>query len=138
MREIKKIIIHCAATRPGMDVGVREIRDWHVKGNGWADIGYHYVIRRNGALEAGRPLELAGAHTAGHNADSIGVCLVGGVAEDGKTAENNFTAAQWNRLQSLVHVLRRRFHNAAVHGHNEFCGRACPSFDVRAWLEGVV
>ena len=54
------IVVHCSATKPSMDIGVKEIRDWHVNGNGWSDIGYAYVIRRNGALELGRDLDRDG------------------------------------------------------------------------------
>ena len=137
MRDIRKIIIHCAATRPSMDVGAKEIREWHVKGNHWADIGYHGVIRRDGTLESGRPMDQPGAHTSGHNANSIGICLVGGVKEDGKTPESNFTPEQWATLDRVVHELLQKFPNATVHGHNEFAQKACPSFDVQKWWAGV-
>ena len=133
MRKINRIIIHCAATRPSMDIGAKEITDWHVKGNGWADIGYHYVVRRNGTVETGRPLARAGAHVANHNADSIGICLVGGVAEDGRTPEANFTPEQWEALKTLVASLVRQCLGSTVHGHSEFANKACPCFDVRAW-----
>lgn len=45
------IVVHCAATKPSMDIGADTIRDWHVNGNGWRDIGYHLVIKRNGDVE---------------------------------------------------------------------------------------
>lgn len=140
MRDIKKIIIHCAATRPSMDVGVKEIRDWHIKGNGWSDIGYHGIIRRDGTLESGRPMDQPGAHTSGHNANSIGICLVGGVKEDGKTPEANFTPEQWATLKRVVLDLRKQFPGATIHGHSEFAQKACPSFNVQQWLaaEGIV
>ena len=137
MRNITEIIIHCAATKPSMDVGVKEIRDWHVNGNGWADIGYHYVIRRDGTLELGRPISKAGAHTTGHNTNSIGICLVGGVKEDGKTPESNFTDAQWATLETVVKEQAERYPNATIHGHNEFAAKACPSFDVQKWWTSV-
>ncbi len=137
MRNITTIIIHCAATRPSMDIGAKEIREWHTKGNGWADIGYHGVIRRDGALDSGRPVDQPGAHTTGHNANSIGICLVGGVAEDGKTPENNFTPEQWVTLRRVVTDLHQKFPSATIHGHNEFASKACPSFDVRKWWEGA-
>ena len=137
MRDIKKIIIHCAATRPSMDVGAKEIRQWHVKGNGWGDIGYHGVIRRDGTLESGRSMDKPGAHTSGNNKDSIGICLVGGVAEDGKTPESNFTPAQWKTLERTVRDLLQKFPKATVHGHNEFAKKACPSFDVRKWWDAI-
>jgi len=121
-----------------MDIGADIIRDWHVKGNRWADIGYHAVIRRNGELESGRPMSRAGAHVAGHNADSIGICLVGGVAADRRTPENNFTPEQMATLERVVKDLLRRYPGATVHGHNEFAAKACPSFDVQAWWASVL
>ena len=137
MRDITKIIIHCAATKPSMDVGVKEIRQWHVKGNGWSDIGYHGVIRRDGTLESGRPMDQAGAHTSGHNKDSIGICLVGGVTEDGKTPEKNFTPAQWVTLERTVRDLVNRFPGAKVFGHNDFAKKACPCFNAKAWWASI-
>ena len=72
-RRIEEIILHCSATPEGRDVGVEEIRRWHVKGNGWRDVGYHFVVRLDGSVETGRPLRVAGAHCRGHNARSVGV-----------------------------------------------------------------
>lgn len=141
-RDINKIIIHCSATKPSMDVTAADIKRWHTdpkpKGNGWSDIGYHDVIRRDGAVEEGRPLEIAGAHTSGHNHDSIGICMVGGIDNVGKP-ENNFTAAQWTSLRRLVRMYLSQHKKATVHGHNEFAAKACPSFDVQAWAakEGI-
>lgn len=92
-RRITLIVVHCAATPPHQDVGAAEIGAWHRK-RGFRSIGYHYVIRRNGAIETGRALSRAGAHVQGHNAHSIGICMAGGVsAEDFTRAENNFTPA---------------------------------------------
>ena len=137
MRQVNRIIIHCSATRPSTDIGADEIRKWHTdrppKGNGWGDIGYHGVIRRNGELESGRPMSVPGAHVSGRNADSIGICLVGGVAEDGRTPENNFTPEQWAGLERVIKDLVKRYPGATVHGHNEFAAKACPSFDVKQW-----
>ena len=78
MRKIRKIIIHCSATKEGQDIDAKEIKKWHVEGNGWSDIGYHYVIKLDGTVEEGRPIERSGAHTLNHNHDSIGVCYIGG------------------------------------------------------------
>ncbi len=134
MRELNEIIIHCAATRPSMDIGVDEIRAWHVQGNNWRDIGYHFVIRRDGTVEDGRAVQQSGAHTRGRNANSIAICLVGGVSEhDVHVPENNFTEAQWVSLESLVLSLMDKYGISEVHGHNEYANKACPSFDVHIW-----
>lgn len=133
MRKINLIVIHCSYTVPAADIGAAEIRDWHINDNRWSDIGYHYVIRRNGALEDGRPLERPGAHVAGHNADSIGICLVGGQAAEGGD-DCNYTSAQWKTLDSLVAYLRGRFPDARLRGHRDFTrAKTCPVFDVQAW-----
>lgn len=135
MRVINKIIIHCAATPEGKDYTVEQIRQWHTtpkpNGNGWKDIGYHFVIYRDGSVHPGRPIEQIGAHTSGYNANSIGICYIGGCAKDGKTPKDTRTHEQKAALVKLVAELRRRFPNASVHGHNEFANKACPSFNVQ-------
>src|SRR5210317_1731003 len=87
-----KIIIHCTATKPSMDVGAYEIDRWH-RQRGWLQIGYTLVIKRDGLIEAGRPLNVVGAHAKGHNSSSVSIALAGGVDEDNKP-EENFTEAQ--------------------------------------------
>ena len=136
MRDITKIIIHCAATPPKMDIGVSEIYDWHVNGNGWADVGYHEIIRRNGLIENGRPHNVSGAHAAGHNRNSIGVCLVGGIDKNGKT-EFNFTRAQLMSLFGLVDGLKQKYPKAKVVGHNSLSSKDCPSFNVKAMFSKI-
>src|SRR3546814_13006463 len=74
MRRIETIILHCSYTPPSMDIGAAVIKGWHVDGNGWTDIGYHFVLRRNGAVEEGRPLDVVGAHAKNFNGRSIGIC----------------------------------------------------------------
>lgn len=129
-RKINKIIIHCSATAIGKDYTVQDIRQWHLA-RGFADIGYHYVIYRNGVVMPGRALDRVGAHCTGQNANSIGVCYIGGCAADGKTPMDTRTDAQKVKLRELVQKLRRQFPGASVHGHREFANKACPSFDVK-------
>lgn len=135
MRSISKIIIHCSATPEGKHYTVQQIRAWHTtpkpKGNGWRDIGYHFVIYLDGSVHAGRPIEQIGAHTKNHNANSIGICYIGGCAADGKTPKDTRTEAQKAALVSLVRKLKSEFPQATVHGHNEFANKACPSFNVQ-------
>ncbi|MEG0796417.1 MAG: N-acetylmuramoyl-L-alanine amidase [Odoribacter sp.] len=130
MRKIDKIILHCADTYARMDIGVKEIREWH-QARGFADIGYHFVIRRNGEIETGRPLEKFGAHAQGYNATSIGICYAGGKADDG-SPEDNRTPAQKASLLALVTRLLLQFPNAQVLGHRDLPGvqKACPCFSV--------
>ena len=130
MRNINKIIIHCSATPEGKEFSVDDIRRWHLQ-RGFADIGYHFVIYLDGSVHVGRPLAKAGAHCKGHNAHSIGVCYIGGVATDGKTPKDTRTDAQKASLVKLITELRQQFPNASVHGHREFANKACPCFDAR-------
>ena len=126
------IIIHCSATSPDRDIGRDEIDRWH-KARGWTGIGYHAVIRRDGTPEYGREATKQGAHARGYNKKSYGICLIGGVDKAGK-AEPNFTLEQWRTLRRLVDALRLIWPAAEVIGHNEVSAKACPSFDVQAWL----
>lgn len=134
MRAITSIAVHCAYTSPAMDIGVAEIRRWHLA-RGFSDIGYHFVIRRDGSIETGRTLERSGAHVAGHNARSIGVCLAGGKAQHANKPEANFNEAQLASLRALLTELSARFPNAEIMGHCDYPGVAkpCPCFDVRTW-----
>lgn len=126
MRSINEIIVHCSATMPTMDIGVAEIDRWH-KDRGWSGIGYHYVIRRDGSLETGRDISRAGAHVSGRNANSIGVCIIGGIDKEGKS-ETNFTLAQWGRLVMLLNDLKEKYPGVLVRTHNEFANKDCPTF----------
>ena len=131
MRKIDKIIIHCSATPEGRAVTVEEIRKWHTSPpNNWNDIGYHYIITLDGKIHSGRPIATAGAHTVGHNANSIGICYVGGTDSAGKPKDTR-NDLQKSAMAQLIHQLESQFPNATVHGHNEFANKACPSFNVK-------
>jgi N-acetylmuramoyl-L-alanine amidase len=141
------LVIHCSATPADADIGAREIKRWH-RLEGWLDIGYHYVIRRDGTVEVGRPDDRPGAGVHGENLHTLHVCLVGGVNRvkdrDGKDdvdgprwdmlPANNFTDEQWHSLYTLTLELTKK-HPSIVKavGHRDFPGvkKACPCFDVR-------
>jgi N-acetylmuramoyl-L-alanine amidase len=126
------IVVHCAATKPSMDIGRKEIDQWHRK-RGWLKIGYHYVIRRDGTVETGREVDEVGAHVLNHNANTVGICLVGGLDED-MQPEANFTEAQYASLKTLIYQLLALYPDAKVKGHCDFDrGRACPTFDAEDW-----
>ena len=137
MRKIRKIIIHCSATPEGKNFTVDDIRSWHTKpvslgGRGWSDIGYHYVIYLDGSVHAGRPEGQIGAHVAGHNSDSIGICYIGGITSTGKKPKDTRTEEQKKSLRNLVDRLLLKYPCAKVYGHREFNpGKACPCFDVK-------
>lgn len=136
MRPLKKIILHCTATPEGKHFDVATIRRWHVKDRGWKDIGYHYVIYIDGSVHEGRPVAQAGAHTSGHNADSIGITYVGGCDAKMK-AKDTLNEAQETAMVNLIKALRDEHGKMSLHGHNEFAAKACPSFKVKdkfGWL----
>lgn len=133
LRRINWIVIHCTATPADMFVDAELIRQWHLERN-WKTIGYHQVILRNGLVQNGRPWALVGAHVLGHNEDSVGVALVGGVDEHNKP-EDNFTAAQMDSLYYALQFSTRAYRRAKIVGHNFFePSRGCPSFDWRGFV----
>lgn len=139
-REIRQLIIHCSATRPDLDIGAAQIRAMH-RDKGWSDIGYHYVIRRDGRVELGRDLdkdgdidEETGAHAFGWNAESIGICLIGGADAQGR-GQANFTREQMVALAAFLAAKREQYPAARVMGHRDTGAKKdCPSFDVAHWL----
>lgn len=141
MRPIHEIIVHCSATKTNWMSGhsiaakIREIRRWHVQGNGWSDIGYHFLIDRDGSVGAGRGLERTGAHVKGHNTGTIGICLIGGHgASSLDEPSDHFTIAQMNALRRKIEDLRKQFPDIRrVSGHNQYAAKGCPGFRVDDW-----
>lgn len=133
MRKIDEIIIHCSATPEGRDHSVADITVWH-RARGFRTIGYHYLVHIDGRVERGRPESEIGAHCLGHNARSIGVCYVGGLASDCKTPKDTRTPEQRRMLRELVKGLQRKYRGAKVYGHRDFAAKACPCFDVATEL----
>ena len=127
-RTIKELIVHCSATPEGKDYSVDTIRQWHLQ-RGFSDIGYHYVIYRDGSIHIGRDESIIGAHCTGHNTNSIGVCYIGGCASDGKTPKDTRTTEQKQSLVKLLKELKTKYPQASIHGHRDFSSKACPSFD---------
>lgn len=137
MREITLGVIHCADTPASMDIGAAEIDSWHVNERGWKAIGYHFVIRRDGTVERGRDLDgdndvldEQGAHVAGYNKGSLGICLVGG------KGGFNFTRKQMDALDTLVDDINHIVAGIEWLGHCDIPGvdKKCPQFDVKEWL----
>jgi N-acetyl-anhydromuramyl-L-alanine amidase AmpD len=123
MRIIDKHIIHCSDTPDGRSVTVDDIRRWHVNGNGWSDIGYHFVIYQDGTIHQGRPFNKTGAHCKGHNTGSIGTCLVG---------RNSFSEDQFKALVNLHEVFKSIFPDIKALGHKDLDPKkTCPNFNVQ-------
>lgn len=138
----KRVILHCSDTPPHMDIGAKEIREWHMltppKGNGWQDIGYHWVIGRDGSLEPGRAENKQGSHCNGENHDSIGVCLVGGRDDLRKDLQEVdrlplYTAEQLSTLDNLYLqiLVRHKISWASWSGHREHTPhKICPNLEM--------
>lgn len=129
-RKIEMVIIHCSDSPEG---DVHSIREFHMRpksegGRGFDDIGYHFVILKDGTVQDGRSIEKVGAHCEGHNATSIGVCLVG--KPDMQRPSVDFTDSQMRALKILVHQILRScgLDEDNVFGHYELdqCGKVCP------------
>lgn len=130
IRNIREIIIHCSDTPEDKDFTVDDIRKWHLARN-FSDIGYHYVIYRDGSVHKGRDVNVSGAHCTNHNSVSIGVCYIGGRAAVGTAPKDTRTEAQKKALVDLLKELRKLYPEATIHGHREFAAKACPCFDAK-------
>lgn len=129
MRPIEWIVVHTSATadkqgKP-VDASAEQIRRYHVEHNGWKDIGYHYVVRMNGVIERGRPLEEVGAHVGGFNDKSVGICCSG----HGDLAD--FTPEQHQVLAAVCAKLcfELKLTSDAVIGHHEADSFGAPHVD---------
>ena len=131
MRRIDKIIVHCTDTFEGKHWTVDDIRKWHLD-KGWDDIGYHYVIYLDGSVHKGRDESVVGAHCKGHNANSIGVCYVGGKEKGTCKAKDTRTPAQKESLIRLLMELVCRYPDAEILGHCDLADRKCPCFDAKS------
>lgn len=127
MREIKEILVHCSATKEGKNYTVNDITRWH-KERGFASIGYHWVVYIDGSVHQGRAESIMGAHCTGHNANSIGVCYIGGLDALGKPKDTR-TEAQTKSLLELLKRLKADYPNAKIYPHYKYANKACPCFD---------
>lgn len=141
-KPVSTIWVHCSATRNDwlatapLSEKVKEITRWH-RAKGWGNIGYHWIIDRDGLVAKGREEDVPGAHVSGFNTGSIGVCLIGGhgSSENGNFRDH-YTTEQEAALRQLIDEIKKRADITAVRGHNEVAAKACPGFSVKRWLEG--
>jgi hypothetical protein len=148
-KNIKRIYIHCTATREGQDIDAATIKRWHLA-KGWRDIGYHFVIRLDGTIEKGRDESVPGSHVKGFNTGSIGVVYAGGLDAQGK-AKDTRTDAQKAAMADLVRKLVATYPGSDVLGHRDASPdldgdgviephewlKECPCFSVREWWKSV-
>ena len=132
MRYIDKLIVHCTATPQFKDFDVEDVRDWHVKGNGWSDVGYHWLVKLDGTVQEGRPIERIGSHVRGQNKSSIGIAYVGGMDKDMNQWIDTRTPEQKDAIFNLLMDLKFQFPDAVVYGHNDFTDKkVCPCFNAK-------
>lgn len=146
MRDINLIVIHCTATKEGIDYNVDQVRKWHLDRD-FYDIGYHFLIHLDGTIERGRPWDKPGAHAKGFNNNSIGVCYVGGLDKSGEPKDTR-TVAQIHSLRAVVGIIKAMFPMIEVVGHRDLSVdldgdgyiskkewmKSCPCFSVRTEL----
>lgn len=150
MAALKFLVLHCTATAEGREVTSNEIRAWHTNpvskgGRGWKQVGYTDMFHLDGKTERlVQNNEDANVDSweitngaAGYNSVSRHVVYVGGVAKDGKTPKDTRTPAQLRALETYVKDFHRRFPQVKIIGHNQLAAKACPSFDVQAWLKSI-
>ena len=142
-RAMSTIVIHCSATKENKDYSVEDIKKWHLQ-RGFNDVGYHFVIKLDGTIELGRPLNKIGAHVSGNNTGSIGICYIGGLSSNGK-AKDTRTLKQKESLINLVTILKSFIPIKEVKGHRDYSKdlnnngiiepfeymKDCPCFDVK-------
>lgn len=139
---VREICIHCTATQTdwmagkGLAAQVAEIRLWHVRDRGWRDIGYHWIIGRDGSVLPGRRETEIGAGVEGHNTGVIHCTLIGGHdSAETDAFRTNYTAAQDAALRKLIGEIKARSQISLITGHNQYAAKACPGFYVPNWLK---
>ena len=137
LNEVNKIILHCSASDNPQDDSLDAIRRLHITpkmhdvpwngqliaGRGFSAIGYHWIITKDGKCWAGRNCKWQGAHTLGHNHDSLGICLTG---------NKQFSLAQYRKLFWLLEILKEKHElaDSKIYGHYAFSRKPCPNFIV--------
>lgn len=132
LSEVRFIVVHCSATRCTSDYTVEQLRADHLA-RGFREVGYHFYVRRNGALLHPRPLSEVGAHAYGFNRSSIGICYEGGLDADDHPCDTR-TPAQRETLRDTLGILKQLYPNAKIVGHYQLSAnikKACPCFDAR-------
>jgi N-acetyl-anhydromuramyl-L-alanine amidase AmpD len=131
-REVRLLVVHCSATRYDRNLSIEALRRCHLA-RGFASIGYHFYITRDGEVHICRPVHQIGAHATGWNDRSIGICYEGGLNERGQPADTR-TYAQKCSLLDLLRQLKTDYPQAEILGHYQLSSsihKACPCFDAR-------
>ncbi|MGV3561570.1 N-acetylmuramoyl-L-alanine amidase [Larkinella arboricola] len=137
MRRIDNIVVHCTAT--ASNATPESIKRYWRQVLGWKNPGYHYLIKADGEIVPLLPEDQISNGVAGHNSHSVHLSYIGGIDSKG-TPKDTRTLEQQAVILGLLKQLKARYPKARILGHRDFPGvaKACPSFDVRAWLSEVL
>ena len=128
-RYVNKVFLHCSDSNVARHDNIETIKQWHIEGNGWVDVGYHFFIQSDGTIETGRDIEKKPASQKGHNQDTISICLHGKNKED-------FTVSQIESLTNLCQTINEAYNkDITFHGHCEVSTKPCPVFDYKEVLK---
>jgi len=143
-RDVTEVVVHWTETPTNKNIGSEEINAIHLEA-GLNGIGYHYVIRRDGSLQRGRPVNIQGEHAVnnGHNDRSIGIAFVGGINVPSETdnIENflsvrSLTRSQFNTFDHFCRSFYNVFSGGQIVGHQDIDELTSdPGFDVRAYVK---
>ena len=126
------IVIHSSQTTPEQNINAKDLDTMHRK-KGLLSCGYHKIICRDGTVEDGRDIEVSGLHVEAKedisNANSLGICLIGGKSLIGEP-DCNFTLAQFKALNSLLKELQSLYSKVLVIGHRDVADTPCPNFEI--------
>ena len=148
---IRFLVVHTSASRPeqARNLDIHAVNEMHKLRN-FTMVGYHHLITTDGRVQNGRPYNKMGAHVKGHNHESLGICLAGGLDENGKPADT-YSGSQKAALVMVLRSLKVLCPQAEILGHRDLSPdtdgngqvdewewvKACPCFDVRAWCDAV-
>ncbi len=128
MRPIHTIVFHCSASDTPAHDDVSVMTQWH-KQRGFTTVGYHFFIKKDGTIQTGRPLDQVGAHVAGHNTGTVGVCFHG---------LNDFTQAQMKSIHTIIKQLEQTVgFPLKLTSHRDYTkAKTCPNFYLDKFLKG--
>lgn len=128
--ETKMIVLHHAMAK---SCTADDVHKWHRDDNGWAGIGYHFFVRKDGTVYTGRPINTIGAHCEGFNYDSIGICF------EGDFMQENMNDVQANAGIELIRHIRKLYAIKRVVRHKDLRSSNCPgiNFPDKIMIEGM-
>ncbi len=128
------VVIHHVGNT-NKNINSAAIHRWHIE-NGWKGIGYHFVIRKNGTIERGRPLHTVGAHCYNQNEHTIGICVVGNF-ELARPTHEQFRAAE-RLIGAVCNLYDIAPNEKTVFGHKDFNSTSCPGTYLYQWIPDII